>query len=247
MARGISILFVIIILSACSRKTDVVQNGTACDLREVSGETPLSLDAYHTFSWYDIRFLEGHGEAVDTPFVYVRELRDTIVVRVSNDIENPYVIIDHGDYKHCKWLGDERGDSVLVDRFIYKDNFCEYIQRLGHDGCVEREFRVTDLDINQQPPGMSVYDEVIYMLESSREFDFNAGDSFPQIWNEHLSTECVGKNVIIEGRKNNKDKPDCRVIRNREGRDEEVYYSTSSLGLYDEHKDVNRPKFIRRI
>lgn len=222
----------------------------------VYGDT--SSISYRTYGWFDLQRLEGIGKAVKEPFIYLRKLNDTIIVRSSDDIENPYILADHGRYWHCFWKGNGRGDSIKIDRFVINKNIYEYIQKKRREGGVTK----TLISTNTFEPLLmdnSMLVERIISLGVSDEFDQHPEDHFleilehsEQIINRKDRTEAIdslqgheltsrGLRIIVSPKPNHSP----AYIEEIEGK--EYHYDSAPFGLYDENKDINRPYFLRRI
>lgn len=210
---------------------------------------------YQTFQWFDLSKLEGVGKATDTPFVYVRRNRDIMIVRPSNDINNPYFLKNHGMYWHCKWMSDDRGDSMMVDRFLCNNIIYEYIQRLKADGKINQDL----IEINTFDPDCQntnrKWTMVKYDFGSVEEFDRNAGEHFNELiaLRDDMRNRRSNGSDSIAGRisdvimlmvnKRGHRAPMCVLY----GDEYSVNYGESPMGLFDERRDIERPYFIRRI
>lgn len=241
---------VLIMLLSCTRNNDAETENTApiSDIISTSfaEKDLLRLNDHKTYAWFDLQALEGKGEPIDTPFVYVRERPDTIVVRVSNDVNNPYIITRQNGYWHCKWSGDGRGDSVMVDRFINEHYICEYIQRLQNDTTVVREVRVTDLTAPQLTLS-PIYDEWIRILRPSKKLNKDVASIFHELWDESSTIKPSGKLTIATNMRDDLTAPNYKIFRTIGNSTDELHYSPAPLGLYDEHKDISRPRLLRHI
>lgn len=224
----------------------------------IDGDTSSSI-SYRTFGWFDLQKLEGVGRATNKPFVYVRKLNHKIIVRPSDDISNPYILTDHGRYWHCSWKGDGRGDSIKIDRFVINKNVYEYIQKKDPEGGVAK----TLISTNTFDPTFSDYANVVeknISLGTSPEFDQHPEDHFLEILDQaeqifasdnrtetsdSLQGRCRSSRFSLRIIPKTKRSPSPIYIETRSGK--EYHYDSAPLGLYDEHKDINRPYFLRRI
>lgn len=222
----------------------------------VYGDT--SFVTYRTYGWFDLQSLEGKGKAVVEPFVYLRKLNDTIIVRPSDDIVNPYILTDHGRYWHCAWKGDGRGDSIKIDRFVINKNVYEYIQKRYPERGVEKTLISTNTFDPLLTDGTSVVENIIYLGISS-EFDQHPEEHFLEIL--ELAEQIFSKKDIIADSDSiqiyRKSTWDLRTIPtldpNRSPRyiecklGKQYHYESAPFGLYDEKRDISRPYFQRRI
>lgn len=98
---------------------------------------------YQKFQQFDLYTLTESGEAIDTPFVYVKRDSLSITLRISNDLKKPYIFKNHGDYWHMRrdyntdkeWHSDELSSENIktVDFFIKNDTVYEFIQGYDED------------------------------------------------------------------------------------------------------------------
>ena len=113
---------------------------TTLNLEEPSMTLDGELDCefkYKTYQFFDFANIRGIGIAKDTPFVYVRTLANVVIVRLSNDINQPYVFTKHGNYWHCKRIESVKSNVVEIDRFVTNSTIYEYIQKIHPNGDVE--------------------------------------------------------------------------------------------------------------
>ena len=211
---------------------------------------------YQKYGWFDFKSVCGVGPVIDTPFVYVRKTEKTIVVRPSNDIEHPYVFTDHDKFWHCRWHSDSRGDSVVVDRFVFHVFVFEYIQRLKSDG----KIYTTLYEVNYHNPLFSSSGDILDFCK----FDLGVSDEFDrQTW-LHFDEILAKKDSISVAYKNKKAPTNgtsrriyTMVIRRPkhfknptymiEGEIGYSHYHSAPLGIYDDFLDCQRISALKRI
>ena len=73
---------------------------------------PSDSQKYKRFQYFDIFSLKAYGNVVKEPFVFIREYPGFKIVRVSDDVMNPYLFKKIGNY----WIFPR-------ERFMYKDKY----------------------------------------------------------------------------------------------------------------------------
>lgn len=220
-----------------------------------AGKTPREGLRYKTFQRFDMPTLKGEMPVADTPFVYVRQTDNLIVVRRSDDVGHPYVIRKHGDYWHCKWWSDERGDSLVVDRFIKNRTVYEYIQRMEPDGNVSRRLRENDHNGKILGDALQVYD-VNYDFGKAERFEYSVGEKldsllirlpayYPLKDNGKPDSSIYYSSNSFLYRNTEKKHNALRYLMNRTIH--EISYSFPPLGIYDDRQDIRRLDVIKRI
>lgn len=206
---------------------------------------PSTEARYKTCQIFDFSSLSGQYEAIDTPFVYVRQSDSLIVVRLSNDVPHPYVFKKHGDYWHCKWASDERGDSIMIDRYIKDGNVYEYIQKRLPNSIVQRKLIKHDYQNKMELSNGYHFNELTHYLEPAMEFadtfDIKRymGKRQPKPFDDYNKSITVYKlkdSEIWHQR--------CCYFTYSNG---ENQYSFSPLLIYDDHKDCQRIPALKRI
>lgn len=209
---------------------------------------------YQTYQKFDMSTLKGINQAVQTPYVLVRESNDSIIVRLSDDIAHPYVITRHKDYYHCKWISNARGDSIRVDRFIKDKVVYQYIQRKLPDDSVSRRFVVHDY--NKFEPKPRILFEYEFGLGKHKTLDENPAESFYDILSQKDRFFPSDTVQYINDMKYSACNVFCKqstqfiYCRNRpeSGQAEgSRHYRLSPMGYYDDHMDCKRYEFIKII
>lgn len=229
------------------------------DFPDYEGQDSLSPRMYQTYQWFDLSRFQGVGYVIDTPFVYLKYYSDKIIVRPSNDIENPYVLTRYGDYWHCKWMCDDRGDSLIVDRFVCNTFVYEFIQKLCSDGKVNLQLISYSPFFIIQRGSWSLYDVKKYALGSTDSLDYDAGEHLQEIramkdslWciiDQYSTSDTIKENLV-----------ESSTLKVNFGKDGEIpvfelsgggrnvsYGKKAPMGFFDDRVDVERPYFIRRI
>ena len=134
----------------------------------------------------------------------------------------------------------------MVDRFINEHYICEYIQRLQNDSTVVREVRVTDLTAPQLTLS-PIYDEWIRILRPSKKLNKDVASIFHELWDESSTIKPSGKLTIATNMRDDLTAPNYKIFRTIGNSTDELHYSPAPLGLYDEHKDISRPRLLRHI
>lgn len=212
---------------------------------------------YNTFQCFDFSSLKGYQTALDTPFVYVRKSDNLIVVRMSNDIEHPYVFTNHGDYWHCKWISNERGEDIAVDRFINDGNIYEYIQKRISDTTVEKTLVKHDYHLGHDISSKNYLfvEETKYFLETSSTFSDSVPESFNRLIQQRntiLHNDSLAESTDDHFNIIRTFTPDKNITQQEYAYfilspSSAIFYTFSPLQIYDDHKDCQRVPFLKRI
>lgn len=228
-------------------KEAINQSDTLCEVR------------YKSFQTFDFSMLKEGPQAVDTPYVFVNRTKDRIILRLSNDIDHPYVFTNHDSYWHCRWINKSLNDSIVVDRFIRYPEIYEYIQKRISKNNIsvtlnifdyEDPFASDNLIITQYFIDLGVdtaFDRTIEsnfdkVLDKRKKFmsDLEHVDSLLRDslfkWNliriDHHYSGILAKQYYTYFQRS---------------RERNIQYSFSPVDIYDDNKDMNRPKNLRRI
>ena len=218
--------------------------GSIINEPDIDGK-PSTEAMYKTCQIFDFSSLSGQYEAINTPFVYVRQSDGLIVVRLSNDVHHPYVFKRHGDYWHCKWISDERGDSIMIDRYIKDGNVYEYKQKRLPNSIVQRKLIKHDYQNKMEYSNGYDFSELTHYLEPAMEFvdtlDIRRymGSRQPKPFDEYNKSITVSR---LKGSEIWRQR--CRYFTYSNG---ENQYSFSPLLIYDDHKDCQRIPALKRI
>lgn len=193
-------------------------------------------------------------QAIDTPYVLVNRSPDRIMVRLSNDIDHPYIFTNYGIYWHCKWISGALSDSIVVDRFIKDESVYEYIQKKT----AERNIRIT-LNVHGYSNGIEFENKVIcenvYDLGTDSIFDKSVGADFDKILNkknrlfpDSINSNSTRKwNIITIHDHYSGELTKQYYTYTQCGKSIEINYSFSPIGIYDDNKEMNRIKPLKRI
>jgi hypothetical protein len=143
------IVFIVVILISCSRKGDIsavdIQKNdfehTSQIIKDTTGRVSLEKDTvnakrYQTFDEYT---MSGKGKATRSPFVYVRQWKDSILVFSSNKNDSARLYIKQNAdiwYSHMEYDMWKKQDYIpskdglsrparTYDRFFYNDTIIE--------------------------------------------------------------------------------------------------------------------------
>ena len=242
------------------------------DKVEIPKETKLNLEEpsmvldgeldneflYKTYQFFDFASVRGIGVAKETPFVYVRTLANVVIVRLSNDINQPYVFTKHGNYWHCKRIECIKSNVIEIDRFIINSTIYEYIQKIQPNGDVE-----TIITECIYPKHSQIwYEERRYGLGTKLTKQESNPALFQTLLNERelfLQENKIGNRIdtVLSGGKYFSTY-DVIPIFDSIGVPKSLrYYNRSTgvfynynpnpIGLYDDFADSQRPNVIKRI
>lgn len=201
-------MFLFISCSNIGKKTDAPSEITIDSIKQftIDDNYPQPYDTlqYKKIGSFDVYSMSGNETIVDSTNVFVKECPDSVIVRLSNDMDHPFKFYRQGKYWYNRRaynlnMTDTQQQLMtgispkIVDRYVHNDTVYEFIRSLNTDS-VSQIFNIRTRDSNKT-----------YYLRNVPKTHFNENmdidkierilkDEFGTDWNTNLESD----NIRIE-------------------------------------------------
>jgi hypothetical protein len=205
--KNVLILSVLLFISCSNNggKTDAPSEVTIDSIKQFTIDDnyhqPYDTLQYKKFGSFDVYSMSGNETIVDSTNVFVKESPDSVIVRLSNDMDHPFIFYRQGKYWYNRRtyninMTEAQQQSMtgispkIVDRYVHNDTVYEFIRSLNTDS-VSQIFSVRTKDRNKTYYFRNVPKTRFYENMDIGKIERFLKDEFGVGWNTDLKSDRI--------------------------------------------------------